>query len=94
MTWACRSPLGRNGQIKILRILPAKRRNEKGKRREKTSVRSELDNIPGIGPETKRRLLTAFRSVSKIRNADVHELGKLIGDKKAQILADHLKKRG
>jgi excinuclease ABC subunit C len=64
------------------------------KRREKRSVRSELDNIPGIGPETKRRLLTAFRSVSKIRNADVYELGKLIGDKKAQILADHLKKRG
>ena len=63
-------------------------------RREKSSVQSELDNIPGIGPETKKKLLTAFKSVTKIRQADPEQLGKLIGIKKAAMLNEYLKKRG
>ena len=40
----------------------------------KRSISSELDLIPGIGPKKKKRLLTAFSSIKKIKEASEDEL--------------------
>ncbi|MBK5721555.1 excinuclease ABC subunit UvrC [Dysgonomonas sp. Marseille-P4677] len=47
--------------------------------RSKNQVKSELDNIKGIGDETKRLLLKEFRSVKRIKLAKDEELEKIIG---------------
>ena len=46
-------------------------------RRQKQRRRSELDDIPGVGPTRKRELLTHFGSVATIKGASVEELGKV-----------------
>ena len=47
--------------------------------RSKNQVKSELDNIKGIGDETKRLLLKEFRSVKRIRLAKDEEIEKIVG---------------
>lgn len=42
-------------------------------------LRSELDDVPGVGPERKRRLLSAFGSLDAVRRASVDELMKVPG---------------
>ncbi len=42
--------------------------------RRKQSLRSSLDEIPGVGPKTKRDLLRHFGSLKKIKAADIDEL--------------------
>lgn len=59
-------------------------------RRSKTSIASVLDNAPGIGPTLKKRLLTKFKSVAKIRAAKPEELATVIGPKKATELLAYL----
>lgn len=49
------------------------------KRREKRTLSSELDTIPGIGPTKKKRLLLHFGSVKAIKNASEEELRKVKG---------------
>jgi excinuclease ABC subunit C len=49
------------------------------KRRTKTTLRSELDAIPGIGKKRKAILLRYFRSIKKIREADIDQLKALPG---------------
>ncbi|MFO7881773.1 MAG: helix-hairpin-helix domain-containing protein, partial [Kosmotogaceae bacterium] len=49
--------------------------------REKRLRRSKLDDIPGIGPKRKKRLLKAFGSISEIKKADKEELNKVIKDR-------------
>ena len=58
-------------------------------KRSKRALHSELDDIPGIGPKTRDELLNAFKSVKKIREADVATLSDIIGRVKAQIIYDH-----
>ena len=54
------------------------------KLREKKAVRSELDDIPGIGETRKKALLRHFGSVAKVRQATVEELTNMKGmNKKA-----------
>jgi len=53
------------------------------KRRSKRDFTSELDNIPGIGPKRKKRLLQNFGSVTRIRQASVEELSPFLGEKLA-----------
>jgi excinuclease ABC subunit C len=48
-------------------------------RRTKQSLRSELDDIPGIGTTRRRRLLKQFGSVRGVRQAGVDELAKAPG---------------
>ena len=55
-------------------------------RRSKSQTVSELDGIQGIGPKTKELLLKKFRSVSRIKQADLPLLTELIGASKAAIL--------
>ena len=49
------------------------------KRRTKTALQSELDAIPGIGPKRKTILLKHFKSIKKIREADINALNALPG---------------
>ncbi len=54
--------------------------------------RSLLDDIPGIGEKTKELLLKKFGSVRKLSETSTEELEKVVGTKKASILAAALKK--
>ena len=58
-------------------------------KRSKTQLHSELDEIKGIGPETKTKLLKVLKSVKRIRNADFQELEKIVGTAKASIIYKH-----
>ena len=58
--------------------------------RSKSQIKSELDNIKGIGPATSSVLLRHFKSVERIRNASVPEIAALIGPAKARIVKNGL----
>ncbi|MDO9445422.1 MAG: helix-hairpin-helix domain-containing protein, partial [Dehalococcoidia bacterium] len=47
--------------------------------RGKSSVRSVLDGIPGVGPKRKQALLRKFGSVGGIREASVEEIASTVG---------------
>ncbi len=51
--------------------------------RSKASLRSILEEIPGIGPRRRKALLTRFRSLEAIANASVEELAALPGMNRA-----------
>ncbi|MBI3115011.1 MAG: excinuclease ABC subunit UvrC [Candidatus Kerfeldbacteria bacterium] len=57
---------------------------------ERATVRSILDEIPGIGPKTKKLLLQTFGSTAGIRRASDAELEQLVGARKREILREHL----
>lgn len=50
----------------------------------KKSLKSQLDDIDGIGPKTKQKLIKHFGSISKIIEAPIVELQECIGNDKAQ----------
>ena len=52
---------------------------------------SMLDDIPGIGPVTKRKLLTHFGSVNGLKVAAETEVAEILGKKKAHKLMPYLK---
>lgn len=54
--------------------------------RSKGQVKSELDNIKGIGEETKRLLLKEFKSVKRIKSASSEEIEKVVGKHKATLI--------
>jgi excinuclease ABC subunit C len=54
--------------------------------RSKQAVRSVLDEIPGIGPKTKKLLKQKFGTVAEIRNTSIDELTKVVGQKLADII--------
>jgi excinuclease ABC subunit C len=54
---------------------------------------SLLDDIPTIGPDTKKKLLKTFGSLKGVEQARDMELEKLIGPKKATTLRNHLTAR-
>ena len=58
-------------------------------KRSKRALHSELDDIKGIGPKTRDGLLTALKSVRRIREASIEELAAIIGPAKAQIAYDY-----
>lgn len=59
------------------------------KKRSIYQVKSELDNIKGIGDETKRLLLKQFRSVKRIKMADSQDIEKIIGKHKTKLIEDY-----
>ena len=58
-------------------------------KRSKQLLHSELDDIPGIGPKTRDLLLKHFKSVKKIKVADIQSLTPIIGSKKSEIVYHH-----
>lgn len=57
----------------------------------KRQTASILDDIPTIGPETRKKLLRTFGSMRGVMQARQIELEKLVGDKKATILRQYLR---
>jgi excinuclease ABC subunit C len=56
-------------------------------------VKSELDQIKGIGAKTKEILLKTFESVEKIRNASPVQLENAVGLSKTAILLEYFNKQ-
>ncbi|MBQ7786326.1 MAG: excinuclease ABC subunit UvrC [Clostridia bacterium] len=59
--------------------------------RQKASVHSTLEDIPGIGKTRRRALLTHFKSIKRIAEASVEELCQAegIGPAQAKVIFDH-----
>lgn len=55
-------------------------------KRSKHQVTSALDTINGIGPKSKEALLKKFKSVKKIKEAEIEEIAEIIGQKKAELV--------
>ena len=54
--------------------------------RSKTALHSALDDIEGIGPVTKEKLLKVFKSVPRIRKCTLSELQEAIGKSKGETV--------
>ena len=59
-------------------------------KRSKKQNHSELDDIKGIGEKSKTVLLKKFKSVKRIKEASLEELGEVIGQAKAKQLKEGL----
>ncbi|MFP4081861.1 MAG: excinuclease ABC subunit UvrC [Candidatus Aminicenantes bacterium] len=62
-------------------------------RRTKTSFRSPLDGIPGLGKKKKESLLARYKGIERIKKAPLDELAKVIGKKAAHELSLRLKRK-
>ncbi len=58
----------------------------KGKRQ----TASTLDDIPGVGPATRKKLIRVFGSLSAVREANEQEITAVIGKSKANLVAGYL----
>jgi excinuclease ABC subunit C len=56
------------------------------KARTMRDLRSELDEVPGVGPRRRRTLLTTFGSVAGVRRATREELAAVAGTKVADAV--------
>jgi excinuclease ABC subunit C len=61
--------------------------------RTKRDLRSELDEITGIGPRRRKALLTAFGSLAGVRRATREELVRVVGGKSADAVLAHFAMR-
>ena len=62
-------------------------------KRSKSQVKSELDNIKGIGEKTKTLLLRHFKSVKRIKESSLDDLKAVVGEAKAKALRDGFDKK-
>lgn len=60
-------------------------------KRSKSQVKSELDEVPGIGPKTRQELIKTFKSVKRIKEASIEELSSVVGHSKAQKIKEYFK---
>ena len=58
-------------------------------RRSKGQVRSELDNIKGVGDVTAKNLMKEFKSVKRLSEATEEEIAAVIGPAKAKVVYLH-----
>jgi excinuclease ABC subunit C len=56
------------------------------KKRSKSSIKSKLDSVKGIGPSTQKILLSSFRSLARLKKSDFKSIQFLIGDAKAKLI--------
>lgn len=61
-------------------------------KRSKDSVRSSLDGVQGIGEKTKQKLLKHFKSIKRIKEADIEDLTEVVGTSKTQAIQEAIKK--
>lgn len=59
-------------------------------KRSKGQTRSELDTIKGVGEKTKTALLREFKSLKRIREANLEDLAKVVGEAKAKLIKESL----
>lgn len=61
-------------------------------RRSKGQAVSELDSIKGVGEKTRTALLSKFRSVKRLREADMDAIADVVGPAKASVIYNALHK--
>jgi excinuclease ABC subunit C len=61
-------------------------------KRSKSTFKTALQDIPGVGKATSEKLLSEFKSVKRIREASKEDLANLIGDAKAEVVKKWLEK--
>ncbi|MDY6800439.1 MAG: excinuclease ABC subunit UvrC, partial [Bacteroidota bacterium] len=52
-------------------------------------IKSELENIPGIGPKTIEQLLKKYKTIKKLRSVSIDEISSEIGNAKARLLFEY-----
>lgn len=58
--------------------------------RSKQQRRSLLDEVPGIGPKNKKKLLAKFGSLKGIRAASDEDLSEVLGEAKTKVLREYI----
>ncbi len=61
-------------------------------KRSKRTITSELTNIPGIGPKTAQKLIKSIGSVNKIKQAELEELQKAVGNETGERVFEYFRK--
>ncbi len=59
-------------------------------RRSKGQTVSALDAIPGVGEKTRIALMTHFKSLKRIKEADIEDIADVVGPAKASVIFAHL----
>lgn len=57
--------------------------------RSKAQIRSEFDQMNGIGEATQKKLLNHFKSIKRLKSANIEEIETLIGAKKAKVIFEY-----
>ncbi|MDH8701528.1 excinuclease ABC subunit C [Dysgonomonadaceae bacterium PH5-43] len=60
-------------------------------KRSKQQVASELDNIKGVGPAIRDKLLKNFKSIKRIKEASFDDIVSVVGESKAKIIQEYFK---
>lgn len=60
-------------------------------RHEKKNIKSELENIPGVGPSTRIKLLKSFGSIEKIKEASFDELNIVVSKSVAKTVYEYFR---
>jgi excinuclease ABC subunit C len=55
-------------------------------KRSKATIKTEIEDLKGIGKQTADKLLRHFKSVKKIKEATMEELESIVGRKKAELV--------
>ena len=58
-------------------------------KRSKAQIKSQLDDIQGVGPIIKQKLLRHFGSVTKIKSATLEELAQIVGTSRASTIYEY-----
>jgi excinuclease ABC subunit C len=61
-------------------------------KRSKGFIKTELSEIKGIGDATAQQLLSAFRSVKRVKEAKLEDLSAAVGVAKAKIVFEYFQK--
>ena len=62
-------------------------------KRSKSQVTSQLDEIKGIGVESKKKLLTHFKSIKRIKEAEASEIKSVLGESKGELVYEWFKNK-
>ncbi len=60
-------------------------------KRSNAFIKSELENIEGIGAKSLAQLLRKFRTVAKVREATAEELAEVVGEARAKRIIEYFK---
>ena len=63
------------------------------KKRSKAQVKSQLDEIQGVGPATKQKILQHFGSVTRASSANLDEWTKLLGTHRGSMLYEYFRNK-
>jgi excinuclease ABC subunit C len=60
-------------------------------RRSKDALRSEITEIPGVGFRTTQQLIFHFKTVKKVKEASLEQLGEVVNKKMAKLVFEYFR---